>query len=218
MGKIAGVEASRKIASPQTRKGYFILYPYLLTMVLCCIIGPALADPTAVDTSSFNTSANFSVDNQQMALSSAIATIEARPNAPGYSWLRIHFYSFPLAAEDVAGALNGNVESMDRKRTKKASNPKDYNTSNAVIQLSVDSNFKVWQVDMAVPGHTCTIAPYEPDVKKFLQNYQFDGTNLRLTSRGSYLCDMKFMGIPDQNFAWNIDLTATVFAKVNAKK
>ncbi len=93
-----------------------------------------------------------------MSLSGAVATIEARPNTPGYSWVRINFYSFPLTAEDVVGAVNGDIESLDRKWNKKASNPQDYNNSHAVLQLSVDRDLKVWQVDMSVPGHTCTIA------------------------------------------------------------
>ena len=95
-----------------------------------------------------------------------------------------------------------------------ASNPNDYNHSYAFIQLSVDQNSKVWQVDMSVPGHGCTIAPFEPDVKAFLQDYQFDGNNLKLKSKGSYVCDMKSLGIPDQKFTWDIDLHAAVYKKV----
>jgi hypothetical protein len=188
-------------------------YSWLCAAVMFFIVGIALADPIPLDPSSFNTSAKFSVDNHVMSLSSAVATIQARPSAPGYSWLRINFYSFPLTAEDIAGAMHGNTESMDRKWNRKANNPKDYSNSYAEIQLSVDKNSKVWQVDMSIPGHTCTIAPLEPDVKNFLQNYQFDGKNLRLKSRGSYVCDMKFMGIPNQTFGWDIDLNIPVFEK-----
>lgn len=190
----------------------------VLASAMFCILVPVLADPAHVDPSSFNTNAKFSVDNTVMSLSSAVATIEPRPNAPGYSWLRISFYSFPLTAEDVAGAVNGNTESMDKRWEKKANNPNDYRNSHAVIQLSVDKGFKVWQVDMSVPGHACTIAPFEPDVQKFLQKYQFDGKNLVLKSKGSYVCDMKFMGIPNQNFGWDIDLRIPVFEKRNPKK
>ena len=114
-----------------------------------------------------------------MSLSTAVATIEPRLGAPGYSWLRIYFYSFPVAADDLAGILKGDTGSMDKKWNSKASNPKDYNNSRAVIQLSVDKSSKVWQVDMSVPGHTCTIAPFEQDVKTFLQSYEFDGKNLK---------------------------------------
>ena len=175
---------------------------------------PVFSGPASIDPNSFHTSANFSVDNNAMSLSTAVATIEPRLGAPGYSWLRISFYSFPVAVDDIAGILKGDTGSMDKKWNKKASDPKDYNISHAVIQFSVDKNLKVWQVDMAVPGHSCTIAPFEPDVKNFLQDYQFDGKNLRLKSKGSYVCDMKFMGIPNQKFGWDIDLNTAVFEKV----
>ena len=146
-----------------------------------------------------------------MSLSTAVATLEPRLGAPGYSWLRIHFYSYPMAADDIAQALTGSVASMDKKARMKASNPADYNHSHAMIQLEVDKNLKVWQVDMSVPGHACTIAPYEPDVAKFLQDYQFDGKKIKLRSKGSYTCDMKVMGVPNQQFEWNIDVALPVY-------
>ncbi|MBZ5696083.1 MAG: hypothetical protein LAN36_12080 [Acidobacteriia bacterium] len=185
---------------------------------MLCMMGAALADPTPVDPGSFSTNAKFSVDKSAMTLSSAVAMIEPRLGAPGYSWLRISFYSFPLTPDDVAGVTSGNIESMERKWSGKANNPKDYNSSHAVIQLSVDAKYKVWQVDMSVPGHACTIAPFEQDVKGFLQTYQFDGKNLKLKSKGSYVCDMKFMGIPNQNFGWDIDVNLPVFEKAKPKK
>jgi hypothetical protein len=182
-------------------------------LVLLCAAGPALSGQVSLDPSSFHTNANFSVDNDAMSLSTAVATIEPRLGAPGYSWLRIYFYSFPVAADDMTGIVKGSVGSMDKKWNGKASNPKDYNASRAVIQLSVDQSYKVWQADMSVPGHACTIAPFEPDVKAFLQEYQFDGKNLRLKSKGSYVCDMKSMGIPNQKFSWDVDLKTAVFEK-----
>jgi hypothetical protein len=185
---------------------------------LLCLPLPASARPTPIDPGTFETNATFSVDNRLSTLSTAIATIEARRNAPGYSWLRINFYSFPPTTEDLTGVLEEKVESRDKKRMKKASNAQDGSSSNAVIQLSVDKQLRVWQVDMALPGHTCTIAPLEGDVKKFLQNYQFDGKNLKLRSKCSYVCDMKFMGILNQTFGWDMDVSIPVFEKVNAKQ
>ena len=187
---------------------------WFFSVLVLCATGPALSGPAPVDPNSFHTNANFSVDNNAMSLSTAVATIEPRLGAPGYSWLRIYFYSFPVAADDMAGIMKGDAGSMDKKWNSKASNPKDYNTSRAVLQLSVDKNSKVWQVDMSIPGHSCTIAPFEPDVKTFLQDYQFDGKNLKLKSKGSYVCDMKFMGIPNQKFSWDVDLSTAVFEKV----
>ena len=149
-----------------------------------------------------------------MKLSTAIATIEPRPGAPGYSWLRISFYSFPVAADDLASVMKGDTHSMDRKWNQKASNPNDYNNSRAVLQLSIDKSSKVWQVELSLPGHTCTIASFESEVTAFLQDYKFDGKNLRLESKGSYVCDMKFMGNPNQKFGWDVDVNALVFEKV----
>lgn len=189
-----------------------------LTLLILCAVGAVLASPAPVDPGTFITSAKFSVDTTVMTLSSAVAIIEPRLGAPGYSWLRITFYSFPLTPDDVAGVTSGNIDSMEKKWNKLASNSKDYSTSHAVIQLSVDASFKVWQVDMSVPGHTCTIAPFEPDVKKFLQTYDFDGKKLKLKSKGSYVCDMKFMGIPNQKFAWDMDLNLPVFQKKRSTK
>lgn len=190
----------------------------ILALIALCITGAARADSMRVDPASFNTTAKFSVDKNVMALSSAVAILEARAGAPGYSWLRITFYSFPLTAADVAGAASGNIESLERKRSAKAGNPKDYNNSHAEIQLTVDSTFKVWQVDMFVPGYGCTIAPFEPDVKNFLQTYQFDGKRLSLKSKGAYVCDMKFAGVPNHKFGWDINLTVPVFSKTASKK
>jgi hypothetical protein len=184
--------------------------------VFILLIATALvfADSPLLTSDSFGTSANFAVDNTHLSLSSVIATIEPRLGAPGYSWVRMHFYSFPPAAGDMAGIARGDVDSMDKKWEKLADkHDNSYNLSNAIIQLSVDKDYKVWQADMAVPGHGCTIAPFEKDVKTFLQDYRFDGKNLRLKSKGSYVCDMKSMKIPDQTFTWDIDLNVPVYEK-----
>jgi hypothetical protein len=188
-------------------------FPLFITALVFCVTGPALSGPASVDQNSTQKNANFSVDNNALSLTTAVATIEPRPGAPGYSWLRISFYSFALASDDIASLIKGDTGSMDRKWNKKAGNPDDYNSSYAVIRLSVDKNSKVWQVDMYVPGYGCTIAPFEPDVKSFLQDYRFDGKRLRLKSKGSYMCDMKFLGIPDQKFSWDFELNTIVVEK-----
>ena len=178
------------------------------------IAGNVFADSPSLKPDSFSTRAEFAVDNSHLSLSSVIATIEPRLGAPGYSWVRIHFYPFPPDAADMTGIAKGDVDSMDKRWEKLADrHDNSYNVSNAIIQLSVDKDYKVWQADMAVPGHGCTIAPFEKDVKSFLQDYKFDGKNLRLKSKGSYVCDMKSMKIPDQTFTWDIDLNIPVYEK-----
>jgi hypothetical protein len=178
-------------------------------------VGTALADPSPA---TFATKANFSVDGTALALSNAIATIEPRAGAPGYSWLRIYFYAFAPTADDVAAARQGSVAAMERRWQQLAATPTAYNTGRAVVQLSVDQDFKVWQVDLSVPGHSCTIAPDAPDVQKFLQAYRFDGSKLRLKSARSFVCDLKFMKVPDQTYTWAIDLDTPVFAKAAGAK
>lgn len=114
----------------------------------------------------------------------------------------------------MAGIARGDVNSMDKKWEKLADkHDNSYNVSNAIIQLSIDKDYKVWQADMAVPGRGCTIAPFEKDVKSFLQDYRFDGKNLRLKSKGLYVCGMKSLKIPDQTFTWDIDLNIPVYEK-----
>lgn len=189
-----------------------------LAAVVFCTLGVAAGHPTPLDPGSFKTNARFSVDNAAMTLSSVVATIEPRPNASGYSWVQVTFYSFPLTAEDVAGVAKGDAESLERKLNRLENDATKYNTSHAEIQLTVDRAFKVWQVDMSVPGHACTIAPWEQDVRNFLQEYNFDGAKLRLKSKGSYVCEMKAAGIPDQKFGWQFDVNIPVFEKVNLKK
>lgn len=167
-----------------------------------------------VDPASFQTSAKFAVDSDALSLATAVATIEPRLGASGYFWLRIYFYAYPVGAEDLSGIQKGDVGSMDKKWSKMSGNPKDYNASHATLQLSVDREHKVWQVDMAIPGHACTIAPFPKDVDGFLQEYRFDGNKLRLKSKGSYVCDMNFKGTANQKFAWDVDVTAEVFQKL----
>ncbi len=178
-----------------------------------CMVGTVLADQGPLGPDAFKTSATFAVDDRVMSLSSAIAIIEPRRGIPGYSWLRIYFYSFPPRAEDIASAAKGSIDPMERRWNALAANPGRYNTSHAVVQLTIDRDAKVWQVDMSVPGHSCTIASFEPQVRTFLQDYRLAGQKLKLKSSGSYVCDMKFMGIADQKFAWDIDLDAPVFVK-----
>jgi hypothetical protein len=55
-------------------------------------------------------------------------------------------------------------------------------------------------------------------IKNLSQNYQFDGKHLRMKTKGSYVCDMKSLGIPNQTFGWDVDLNIPVFEKVRSGK
>ncbi len=191
---------------------------FLVAITLASLaIGCSVPSTKTLDTrtsQTFNTNAKFAVDSTSLVLSTAVATIGARPGATGYSWLRIYFYSFPPTADDLTAIANGNVDSMEARWQKFAGkHDNSYNTSHAVIQLSVDKDSKVWQVDMSIPGHSCTIASFEKDVSSFLQDYRFDGKTLRLKSKGAHLCDMSVNSAPNEKFEWDIDLETSVFAK-----
>lgn len=192
-------------------------YPWFFAAVVIGSIIPTSADP-APQNSKFHTNANLSVDNTAMTLTSAVAITEARKYPSGYSWVRIHFYPFPLTSVDIAAARSGNVDTLDKKVNNNSFDPKVHTNSYGVIQLSVDKDFKVWQVDMSIPGHACTVAPFEKDVQSFLQTYHYDGKNLRLISKGTYICDLKAVGAGDQTYKWDIDVTLPVFEKVPPKK
>ena len=90
---------------------------------------------------------------------------------------------FPPAPR-TAGIAKGDVTSMDRKWEKLADGHDLIPTMYQPHSFSSLSTGYSLRVDMAVPGRTCTIAPFEKDVKSFLQDYRFDGKNLRLKSKG----------------------------------
>jgi len=205
-------EISLKSMMEQILMRGFLVLITLASLVIGCSVQSSKT-PNTPTSQNFSTNAKFGVNSASFVLSTAVATIEARPGVPGYSWLRIYFYSFPPAADDLTAIANGNVASMEAKWTKLAGKDNSYNTSHAVIQLLLDKDSKVWQVDMSIPGHSCTIAPFEPDVRSFLQEYQFDGGTTRLKSKGTHLCDMSVNNAPNVKFEWDVDLKTRAFAK-----
>ena len=181
---------------------------------IVCSIACALA---AAQNSAFRTKATLSVDKSAYSLSSAVAISEPRKYPAGYSWVRIHFYPFRLTAEDISAARAGDVTPLDKKVNKNSYDPKVRDNSYGIIQLSVDKDLKVWQVDMSVPGHACTIAPFEKDIQSFLETYHYDGKNLRLKSKGLYVCDLKSVGAGQQTYTWDFDVSLPVFEKPTKK-
>lgn len=181
-------------------------------LLFSLLLAAVFANSTPTPPNPFATSAKFSVDNTTLTFSSAVAVIEPRRGAPGYSWLRIHFYPFALTADDISAAQKGDISFLDNKAGRNSGNPDLHNRSVAVIQLSVDQASKVWQVDMAIPGHGCTIAPFPDDIQSFLQTYSFDGKTLRLRSKGSHTCDLTSVNAGKQLYSWDFDFTLPVSA------
>lgn len=166
-----------------------------------------MSEPRVINTA---VAARITIDSQQMEFKTGVATIEARPGTPEYSWLRIKLFSFSPTAEDLLEIQRGSTDSMDRK-TSQLGSTDAYNRSNATLQLSVGPNSTVWLIDISVPGTSCTVAPNNKAASAVLQKYSFNGTNLQLRSNGSYECDMKFMGIPNKVFTWEINVDLPVF-------
>jgi hypothetical protein len=153
----------------------------------------------AVITAAAGPTATFSVDDATTTSSIALATVQARMGAPGYSWLRIYFYSAPLSAVDLSNGTQGRVEAMKAKWS-------------AVLQLTLDQNSNVWQMDLSLPGHTCTVAESDRAARTAIQEFEFDGKRVRLRGKGSHVCDLAFMKIPNQTFKWDVDLESPVAA------
>ena len=139
----------------------------------------------------------FSAANVTTISSVAIATIEPRAGAPGYSWLRVYFYSAALTPDDRAAAAQGRERSIKARWS-------------AVLQLTMDKDRKLTQLDLSVPGHQCTVADSQRELDQAFQTLQFDGTHLRLVGKGTHVCDMRSMGIPNQTFTWDVDLDTSV--------
>ena len=184
-----------------------------VAIVMLSAVAADSGNAQSVSPKRFDTHATFAVDHLSMSLTTAIATIEPSRMAPGHSWIRVYFYSFPADAEDVAQAMGGSVASMDRKWDGKSSEPKDYSTSRAVLQLTVNKDYQIDKVDMSVPGHTCTVASTAQELKDFSTTYALDGRHLRLVAKGSFVCDMTSIGSGKPTFRWNVDVDTPVFHK-----
>lgn len=141
--------------------------------------------------------AKFSVDGVTRTPSTIVATIQPRTAASGYSWLRVYFYSSSLPASERANAASGRVASIRTRWT-------------AVLQFTVDKNSTVWQIDLSLPGHTCTIAESDRDARNALQEFQYEGGRLRVRGKGFHVCDMASLGIPNQRFDWDVDFETPV--------
>ncbi len=139
--------------------------------------------------------ARFSIDGVTSAPLATLATVQPRNGAPTYSWLRVYFYASAAAANQA-----------------RAASARDLTKTNwsAVLQLTVDTSGTVWQVDLSLPGHTCTIAESNVEARKVLQTFQFDGKHVRLRGQGSRVCDLRSLQIPNQTFEWDVDLDVPV--------
>jgi len=188
---------------------------WLAIALIACFIH-LVTLPTPQRSHDFDTTAKISVDQQALSFSSAVAIREARKNLR-FEWVRIHFYAFHLTPDDISAAKTGEVTPMDHKSNKNFIDPNVHSNVWGVIQPSVDDAFKVWQVDISIPGRACTIASTESEVDAFLQDYNYDGETIRLKTKGSHSCDLSSVGAGLQNYRWDIDVSVPVFKKSPSK-
>lgn len=185
----------------------------LQIFIFLIIFSPLLSQPAYSDDST--TTAKFSVkDDKQtgpdgfgidVPMVSVVATIQKHPLWPKYQWLKLDFYSFPLTEQDLTSAKSGDDNSIAMRRYN-SSDVKHYNNSNATVILSIDETSKqIGQVDIAVPGHTCTIAVLPEEIKLFSDNYSLENNHIKIKSQGSNKC-----ATLDTKFSWDFNVDAPV--------
>jgi len=144
--------------------------------------------------------ARFDVEGDTATPATILATVEPRPDAPGYRLLRIYFYSSELTSSQRAMAASGRDEETLRSWA-------------AIVQMTVDDEATVSKIDLAVPGHMCTVVQTDSDATKALQEFQFNGRYLKLRSKAYSVCDLKLLGIPNPTFEWDLDLATPVASR-----
>jgi hypothetical protein len=185
----------------------------LIGVVLSSAAAATAAAQAPLTPSSFSTHAEFSIDKFPSSFITAVATLEPLNIAPGYSRIWITFFPFPMTPDDVAAASKGSIATLEARRAKMSTRPEVYNRNYAALVLTFDKDHKLSNVNMAVPGHTCTIAWKPAEIERFAPGMQFDANRLKLASKGSYACDMVSIGAGIQVFHWNVDLDIPVFPK-----
>jgi hypothetical protein len=187
--------------------------------ILVALPGPAPAQSAdrgrpAMQASLSVAKAEFSIDAERRPMASVVATVERHPlHGARYQWLILNFYAFPLSEENWASARSGDLKPIEGRLYD--GDTKRYNNSNAKIVLSIDADRKtINQVDMAVPGYTCTVAWKPEELKGFSRDYSFANGEVAVRNQGSYACDMNGRRVM---FGWNFDVRAPVFEKTAAR-
>jgi hypothetical protein len=144
--------------------------------------------------------ARFDVEGDATAPATILATVEPQAGSRGYRLLRIYFYSSELTLSQRLLTASGRDEETLRSWA-------------AIMQLTVDDEASVSKIDLAVPGHMCTVVQTDRDAFKALQEFQFNGRYLRLKSKAYSVCDLKLLGVPNPTFEWELDLDTPVITR-----
>lgn len=162
----------------------------------------AFALLTSLETSPAQ-SARFAVDDQIRVTPTVVATVEPRADAPGSSWIRMYFYAAPLTPIQRHLAATGRAPALLRQWE-------------AILQMTIDPQRNVSGIDLALPGHPCAVAQTSQDAARAVQQFEFDGTRLRLKSKAFSICDLKVEGLPSQRFEWDVELDTPVVARTSS--
>lgn len=166
--------------------------------------GSAYSVESATNTKN-STTANFSVDSSQKPMQSVIALVEDHPiYSNTHQWLTMNFYAFTPNKDELIQATKGDIKPIE----KRVSESDNYNDSNAKLILSIEKATKqVTQVDLAVPGYTCTVASTADELKKFSEHFILKDDTVTLKNSGSYTCNMG----KNIQFTWQVDVHTPVY-------
>lgn len=147
-------------------------------------------------------SANISAGDDNYAPISMIATSEKHPadDGSGYKMIFLHFYPFELSEEELAAIQKDGTDAL---KDKIYSDMKNYYSKTATFYMTVNSDGKIQQMDISVPGTTCTVAWREDDLNKYIQDSSVTQTHISLKTSGEYECDSVH-----KTFKWNLDIDA----------
>lgn len=121
--------------------------------------------------------------------------------------VRIDFFTVPLTPDDIADLLEGDPAQLDLR---------EYNSYRwGAVTLFVDETMKIWQVNMSLRGHACTVAWKPDELKAWNEGFRYDGTRATLKSFGTYLCDIP--GGEATTYHWEFDLDVPVFDRTAAR-
>ena len=130
-----------------------------------------------------------------------------------YQWVILNFYAFSLSPENIKSASSGDLAPLEKRRYE--GDTTFYNNSNAKIILTVDTESRhITQVDMAVPGYTCTVAWRPQELERFEQDFIYAANHIKLKNTNAYSCDM---GQKKVLYKWDINVDLPIF-RVTKKK
>jgi hypothetical protein len=150
-------------------------------------------------------SARFAVDDLTRVTPSVVATVEPRSDAPGSAWIRMYFYSLELTPIQRQVAATGRDPALLRNWE-------------AILQITVAPDGTVSAMDLALPGRPCAVVQTSQDVMRAVQQFQFDGSRLRIKSKAFSICDLNVDGVPSQRFEWDVTLDTSVVARASNLK